>query len=432
MTSPRELLDIAPMSPAQVLAVGLTFVLSALDGYDVMSVAFAAPAITAGWGIGKAALGVVLAAGLGGMALGSFLLAPLADIIGRKAIVLVSLVLMALGMLACSFSDGVAQMTVWRAVTGVGIGACISVINPLAAEFANARNRALTVAIMAIGYPVGGVSGGLLATWLLATHGWQAVFLAGFVAAAVLLPVIGLFLPESPAWLLTRRGPHTLARVNAVLTKFRQPPIERLPECRTTAKRGYAALFVGKTRGTTVWLTIVNLLFVMTVYYVLSWLPQLVADAGFDASDSSRVSAVSSLAGVAGGVLLGLAAKRLDLRFLAAGAIGGLAVSAFAFGLVPPSYTLLMVTGVICGFFLFGAGAGFYATLATSFGDEVRASGSGFVIGVGRISSALAPLIAGWLFASGLDRAEVTGAFAALSLLSAAVLLFGWERFRSQ
>ena len=139
----RGLFERAPMSRTQVGAVAITVILSALDGFDVLSVTFVAPAISRDWGIGKAALGVVLSSGLGGMALGSFLIAPLADTLGRRRLILVSLSLMAVGMALSATSSSLVQLAAWRVVTGLGIGACVAVINPIAAEFANARRRSL-------------------------------------------------------------------------------------------------------------------------------------------------------------------------------------------------------------------------------------------------------------------------------------------------
>ena len=106
------------MSRVQVGAVALTVLLSALDGYDVLSVTFAAPAITHDWGIGKGALGIVLSSGLAGMAIGSFALAPLADVIGRRRAVLLALTLMSVGSLLCATAASVPQLAGWRVVTG--------------------------------------------------------------------------------------------------------------------------------------------------------------------------------------------------------------------------------------------------------------------------------------------------------------------------
>ena len=106
--------DAVPMSPAQIIAVALTVLLSALAGFDVFSVTFAMPAISRGWGIGKVELGVVLSSGLAGMAHGSFLIAPLADRFGRKPLTLVSLVLMAAGMALSSRAPDVSVLAATR------------------------------------------------------------------------------------------------------------------------------------------------------------------------------------------------------------------------------------------------------------------------------------------------------------------------------
>ena len=106
------------MSPAQIRAVALTVMLSALDGYDVLSVTFAAPAISREWGIGKVILGTVLSSGLAGMALGSFLLAPLADLLGRKPMTLVSLLLMAGGAFLSAAAADAGTLSMWRVYTG--------------------------------------------------------------------------------------------------------------------------------------------------------------------------------------------------------------------------------------------------------------------------------------------------------------------------
>ena len=100
----------------------------------------------------------------------------------------------------------------------------------------------------------------------------------------------------------------------------------------------------------------------------------------------------------------------------------GLGFATAAFGLTPASLPLLVMEAGVCGFFLFGGIAGLYPTFAVSFTAEGRASGSGFVIRIGRIGSAVAPLIAGWLFASGFG---VSATFDPCAVLGGLVLLTG-------
>ncbi len=415
----------APMSRAQIAAVIMTVLLSALDGYDVLSVTFAAPAISQSWGIGRAALGLVLASGLAGMAFGSLALAPLADVIGRRRIVLCGLGLMVAGSLLSAVSRNVAELAAWRVLTGVGIGVMVAVITPLAAEFANTRWRSFAVSAMAVGYPVGGVLGGVTASALLQRTGWQGVFVAGAAAGVLLVPAVLVWLPEPPAFLLARRRPDTLSRVNAFLTRCGRPTIDALPPMETRKATSYRGLFANGLAGTTLRITIVNLLYVMSGYYFLSWLPQLVADAGFPPASASLVSAAANLAGAVGGLVLGWVATRFGPTLPSAGAMIGFAAAMIALGLAPASLATLTVAAACCGFFLIAGISCLYAALTMAFDAPSRASGAGFVIGIGRIGSALGPYAAGWMFASGLARSEVTLTFAVLAGLAGLLMMSG-------
>ena len=428
----RRTLDEAPMSATQIVAIAMTTLLSALDGYDVLSVTFAAPVIAHEWAIGRAALGAVLSSGLAGMAMGSLVLAPLADFVGRRRLVLAGLVLMGAGSFLSAFARNVGELTGWRLLTGLGIGLVVAVIMPLAAEFANGRRRALAVAMTTVGYPIGGTLGGLVAAVLLRGHGWQAIFIVGGCAAGLLLPATLAFLPEPPAFLLTGKRPDSLRRLNALLIRYGHPTIASLPSISVTATTSYRMLFAPGQVGVTLRLTLVNLLFVITGYYVLSWLPQLVADAGFKPSAASLVSSSANLAGVIGGLTLGWAAASLGPARMTACAMIGLALATAAFVFTTASLPLLMVSAGMLGFFIFSGMSGFYATLMCAFGTTTRATGAGFVIGVGRVGSAVGPVLAGWLFAAGLTREEVSLAFAAGAALAGLLLAAGTLAGRHQ
>ena len=175
-TDPRDLIAKNPMTAMQILVVGITIALNALDGFDVLSISFASPGIAAEWGIERAALGFVLSMELIGMALGSIFLGGVADKIGRRPTVLGCLIVMALGMFMVTTTSGVlggalapvinfvfganldsrlVDLSIWRIITGLGIGGMLASINAVVAEFSNTRRRDLNVAIMSIGYPVG-------------------------------------------------------------------------------------------------------------------------------------------------------------------------------------------------------------------------------------------------------------------------------------
>src|SRR5687768_16480924 len=183
--SPAALLANAPMSVQQWLVIGLCVLLNALDGFDVLAVAFAAPGISADWTITSTTLGAIISAGLAGMVLGSVFVAPLADQIGRRPTVILCLLLMTAGMLWTAVAATIPILCASRVLTGLGVGGMLAAINAVAAEFSNERRRDFAVSLMTVGYPLGGLIGGAIAALLLETSGWRAIFTAGGLATAV-------------------------------------------------------------------------------------------------------------------------------------------------------------------------------------------------------------------------------------------------------
>lgn len=419
----RARIDAAPMSAVQRRVVLVTFLLSMLDGYDVLAMTFVAPQLSLAWGLGKAAVGALLAAGLAGMAAGALLLAPLADAIGRRRMIFAALALMTAGSLLSALAASVPALTAARIVTGLGIGACVAVINPLAAEFSNARRRPLALALTAMGYPLGGLFGGVVAGVLLKLAGWQWVFAAGSGFALLLLPAALAFLPESIAYLLARGGAVNLARLNAVLARCGHPQLDTSAPAPREDARGYRALAAPRLRMTTLRLSLVSVLHAAAAYFVLSWLPQMIGDMGFSASAASYTAAGLSLSGIVGGLLVGAVAQRHGVTRPTAACIALLAAALAGFGMAPASLAPLALLALLCGFALFGSAAGFFGVVALSFPDVARASGTGLVSGAGRISSAVAPLMAGMMFEAGLGRAPVAASFALCAIAAALLLL---------
>ena len=155
-TDPRDIIARAPMSTLQVAVVALTIALNALDGFDVLDQLRIARH-RAGVGHRPRALGIVLSMELIGMALGSVFLGGVADKIGRRPTILGCLVVMAFGMLMATTVRGLVDLSIWRIVTGLGIGGMLAAINAVSAEFSNTQRRNLSVSMMSIGYPVGAV-----------------------------------------------------------------------------------------------------------------------------------------------------------------------------------------------------------------------------------------------------------------------------------
>src|ERR1700691_4412661 len=229
-TDPRETMAMSPMSSLQIAVVAITVGLNALDGFDVLAISFASPGIAREWGIDRAALGFVLSMELIGMGLGSILLGGVADKLGRRRTLLGCLVVMTLGMAMATRAKGVYDLSIWRVFTGLGIGGMLATINAVAAEFSNARRRSLNVSLMAIGYPIGAVVGGSIASLLLKQSEWQVVFAFGAAATAAFIPLVFWLVPESVSWLCRRQPAGALDAVNRSLARMGHTPVAELPE----------------------------------------------------------------------------------------------------------------------------------------------------------------------------------------------------------
>lgn len=429
---PRTTILNAPMSRLQILAVAITVGLNALDGFDVVSISFASPGIASEWGVEPGALGIVLSMGLIGMGLGSLLIAPIADVIGRRPLMLMCLIAMSAGMFLSATAHDVYTMSVWRVVTGLGIGGMLASITAVAAEVSNKRRKDLAVSLMSIGYPIGVVSGGLVAAWLLGHYDWRAVFILGGVMTAVFIPLVLAFVPESIAFLVQKGGPNALERVNAILGRMRHPTISKLPIL-TVAERGSPTdIFKSGLLATTMVLTGIYFLHILTFYYMQTWIPRIVGPVGaggvgmgFTQPQAAGVLVWANAGGVLGSVLIGLLTVRLGLKRLTTIVTFGTAIVVAAFGFVPADLSTIHLTVFAAGFFWNAAIVGFYALAARNFPTHVRATGTGFMIGVGRAGAAIAPIIAGFLFQSGLGRDTVSPLMAVGSLLATVLLVAG-------
>lgn len=418
------IIQAGPMGLGQWAAVAVTVGLNALDGFDVLSISFASPGIARDWGVDRAALGWILSMELVGMAMGSLFLGGVADRVGRRPTILGSLVAMTIGMTGAAHAMGIGDLLGWRLLTGFGIGGMLAAINAAAAESANERWRSLAMALMVIGYPLGGVLGGLAAQKLLGAGGWREVFLFGAVATACFIPLVWFLVPETVAYLERRQPRSALERINRTLSRFGHEKIAALSQVGEGAKRSVADILGPGLIATTLLMTLAYFLHIISFYYVLKWVPKIVADMGFDPGTAAGVLIWANVGGASGGALFGLAAMRLGLKPLTIVALAGSFLTIVWFGASARSLETLTL-GVGCaGFFANSAIVGLYSLFARVFPTHVRATGTGFAIGIGRGGSALAPVAAGYLFQAGFGLGFVSVIMGAGSLLALVALAF--------
>jgi benzoate transport len=413
------------MTTAQVTVVILTVLMNAMDGFDVLSIAFASPGIAKEWGIAQTALGVVLSMELIGMAFGSVLLGGVADRIGRRPTTLACLAVMAVGMLGATTAGSPVQLSIWRVFTGLGIGGVLSAINAVVAEFSSKRRRAFAISMMVIGYPLGGTFGGMLASRLLATYDWRSVFYLGATATGILLPAVFFLMPESVHWLTRKQPANALQRINAALAKLGHTGVSSLPPAEDDGrKRSVADIFSPALAVTTMLVTAAYFFHIVTFYFILKWTPKIVADMGFAPSSAGGVLTWANFGGALGGAVFGVLTARFGLKALSIVILALTSVAVAIFGRTPADLVTLSYLAAIAGFFGNAGISGLYSIAAYAFPTHVRATGTGFVIGVGRGGAVLAPIFAGYLLETGARLPTVGLVMGLGSLLAAITLMF--------
>jgi benzoate transport len=422
---PRDILARSPMGAMQVFIVGITICLNALDGFDVAAISYASPGIAKEWGIDSGGLGIVLSMELAGMALGSMFLGGVADKIGRRRTVLGCTMVMVLGMFLATTVRNPVELSIWRLLTGLGIGGMLAAINAVSAEFSNTRRRDLSVSLMSIGYPIGAVVAGLLSRQLLVNYDWRSVFYIGAFATTALIPLVFFFVPESVHWLAQKQPTGALEQINKTLGRVGLRTVSALPTLSAAArKKSVGDIFKPGLIAITLLVTFAYFFHITTFYFIFKWVPKIVVNFGFPPSSAAGVLMWTNVGGAIGGTLLGILTQKYGVRALTVGAMVLSTVAVAAFGQTTPDLQRLSMICAVAGFCLNGAIVGLYALFAKAFPTHVRATGTGFAIGCGRGGAVIAPVIAGYLFQWGYSLPTVAMTMAAGSLLAAGVLLF--------
>jgi AAHS family 4-hydroxybenzoate transporter-like MFS transporter len=398
----HQLIDERPLVPAQFLILAICFLLQTIDGYDVLAMAFAAPALADDWALTPDKLGIVFSAGVLGMTLGAMFLAPLTDRIGRRTMIFRAVSVMGISMLATAWVESLWSMVILRIVTGLTIGAMLASLTSLVSEFFPDRSRNMAIGILLAGYPLGATLGGFLAAALIPDFGWQGVFLAGGIMTLCLVPLVLLYLPESLHFLMRRRPPAALQEINAVLEKLQLSALQQLPAASADPEpASVRSLLTASRRRATLQLWSSFFLCFGTLYFLFSWIPKLLVDSGLPLEQAIYAGIAFNIGGVVGNISIGWVSTRLGLQksilyFHLIAASGMVLFAYLPLGIA----SLLLLTGII-GLFQQGGFVGFYMTAARLYPAEIRTTGVGWGIGLGRFGAVIAPYLAGVLIAAG-------------------------------
>ncbi len=356
----------------------MCFATIAVEGFDNAAAGFVAPALVNAFAIKREALGPVLSAGPFGLAIGALLAGPIADRVGRKAMLVASVVLFGVGTLISCFAQSIDQLTAMRLATGLGIGAAMPSATTLMSEYCPQARRSLLVTVMFCGFTLGSSAGGFAAAALIPAYGWQSVFVVGGLMPLLLGIVLVLFLPESPRFLVARR--RSTDYVRRVLQRI--APEADLADAtffvplRAGAVRNPVALIVSSPwRLGTVLLWVTYFLGLFVIILLLTWMPTLMRGAGFDLQTAANVTALFQLGGTVGALLVGWFMDRirptlcLSLSYL----LGGCCIFMIGQSLHDTGQMAIFV--LLAGFFISGSQTPINAFAAGFYPIEARATG---------------------------------------------------------
>ncbi|MEZ0163440.1 MFS transporter [Kineococcus sp. LSe6-4] len=383
------------------LVAALCGTLILFDGYDLVVYGNVVPALLAepGWGLTPARAGQIASLTLIGMAVGALLAGTVADRVGRRSLVLVSLAWFSVSMAVCAVAPNVLVFEVSRAVGGLGLGAMFPLATALVIEFTAPRRRARVYVLTTFGYLVGGVVAAGLGLLLIQSVGWRVMFWIG-AAPILLLPLLFKMLPESTAWLVAR-GRHGDAVAQAELHGVEAPPAVVAEETRGRRRRGTAVLFGDGYAVATVMLWGVQFCSLLLVFGMVTWLPTIMTRLDYTLGFALAFVLVLNVGAAIGAFAAARFADRIGPRpaVVTLFVLGAVAVAALA--LRPGTTLVFLLIGV--------AGAGTLGTqiLVNVFASSLyptaaRTTGLGWALGVGRLGGIVGPSVGGALLAAGL------------------------------
>jgi MFS family permease len=231
-----------------------------------------------------------------------------------------------------------------------------------------------------------------------------------------MIPFVLWRLPESMDFLLAKRPANALRRLNDLLLRMQREPVRELPEAPPVEEKHrkgnpVAHLLIGGLARSTLLIWSSFFLLMFAFYFVLSWTPKLLVQAGLSSQQGITGGVLMNLGGIIGGTLFGLLSTKLKLRNLTAAYLILTAVGLALFGMYATNLTMAFAIALFIGFFIFGSMAGLYALAPILYPAVIRTTGMGWSIGIGRIGAIIAPTFVGFLLDSGWQAADLYYAF---------------------
>jgi len=415
MTAPpvldlQRLIDRHKVGPFQRRVLLLCLGVATLDGIDVAIVSYITPSLLDDWGLTKGELGPVVTSGLLGLAIGSLVAGPFADRVGRRRVIIASLVFFGLMSVATALTTDVLSFSILRLLTGIGLGAALPNATTLVSEFAPARRRAAMMALTYCGMTLGGALAGYLTSAAVQIASWHWALVVGGVLPVAYATVVAALLPESPKYLARHEARHAelAALVRRVVpepvapgTRFLldEPPVPPgLPVAGLVARGFRLGTF-------TIWLGFVAAFFI--VYLTNSWLPILMTDVGFSLTAAATIGLLLQAGGTLGNLGIGVLMDRFGLHRTLVAAMGCAAVMVVLIAVAPQDVVVLGTLVFVLGMFTNTVGTGFPILSAAFYPTSIRATGTSWATGIARFGAIGGAAAGTVLVAAGLGYRQV-------------------------
>ncbi len=414
---------------ALIVAVVMAFVLIA-DGFDIILLGFVAPSIVAEFHLGHGGLGGVLTASLIGVALGGFGGGYLGDRLGRRAVVCLSLLVFGIATFFSATASDIYIFSAARLIAGLGLGAATPNAAALMAEVLPATWRAQIITIAYASSTIGTTFAGLLARQLLPTWGWRGLFLAGAALPLIVCVAVAVLVPESPGFLVARRGGGIKAAraLNWLLGRQDYDGTETFVGGASEKQSGQVRdLFTRDYRRDTLALWAMIFMILFSWVGLGNWGTVVITSLGHPLPDAISIMTGYNLFGLAGALGTAVFLRRLGSRriFASLAVVAGTASLVFA-GLL--SIAAVPLWGIAIYVFIIGATLtallqANYPVAANVYPTEFRATGMGFAFGFGRLGAVSSSAVTAALIAGGGPPLFIFGLAVATALILCAVLV---------
>jgi MFS transporter, AAHS family, 4-hydroxybenzoate transporter len=419
-----ELIDRYPLGPLQVRIIVLCGLAALLDGFDLLVIGAAAPAMAEPLHIAPNQIGILFSAALFGLMLGAFGLGPIADRYGRRCVLISSTITFGVFTLCTAIAGTLQQVLLFRFFAGIGLGGAMPSFISLAAEYTPRSNRQAVIGLLWTGFPLGGVMAGLLASRLIDAVGWQSLFYIGGVLPLGLSIVLIHALPDSIEFLVMRRA--ASREIRDLLVRI-SSTVNIASDCqfvidgeKTPGVPVWQLFSAGRACGTVLLWASYFVTFLMLATSG-AWTPTLLQRAGIEGSRSSVAVALFALGSVFGTPLAGFLVSRFAARRVLPAALIGSAITFGAVGHAGQRIALVIVCLGLAGFFLGIASSGLIGLAPLLYSTAIRSTGVGWAMGLGRLGAIVGPLAIGLLVSRGW---QIGDTFAALGMPALCGALF--------